>query len=158
MRTRPPANPATSTSNGSPRAKITGNGDRRPAINSATLLLCIDGGIEAVLGAVVIGIAATGPSSALDLPDPPASKTALVVFGLLFLALCPILWRLSRTPRPRLMLDLAIANGASALVFALWVLIWNQSFHPASAILVLVTAGILATLSVLEARTALATA
>lgn len=138
MSTRPTGQPAPQASSGS---------------GNAGILLRLDAGFEALLGAFLVGAAATGLYRWLDLPD-PASQLALVVFGLLFLSFCPILWLLSRAPRQRLVLELALANGAGALILAMWVVIWNGNFHSTGAAFVLVVAGILATLTLLEAAAA----
>ena len=128
------------------------NGTRLVA--HARLLLRIDGGFEALLGALLIISPATGLYGALDLPT-PASKPLLIAIGLLLIPLLPILWFVSRTPRRQQLLALAGANGAGSLVFALWVLLWNGAFNPAGATLVLAVAIILALLAALQARVAL---
>jgi peptidoglycan/LPS O-acetylase OafA/YrhL len=156
MATYPPDQPAPLASSAnmaeSPRNSETSEsaGERY----SARLLLQIDGSFEALLGVFLMCSAVTGLHHYLDLPDPPAGPVALVVFGLLFLALGPVLWRLSRAPRPQILLQLAVANGAGALILVLWVLGWNRSFHPAGAVMALVVAAILASLAVLQARAA----
>jgi hypothetical protein len=121
----------------------------------ARLLLRIDGSFEALIGTFLICSAVTGLHHYFGLPDPPAGPVALVVFGLLFLAVSPVLWRLSRTPRRRILLQLAVANGTGALILVLWLLGWSRSFHPAGAFLTLVVAVILTGLAVLQARAAL---
>jgi hypothetical protein len=121
---------------------------------SVSLLLRIDGSFEALLGALLICSAVTGLHRYLNLPDPPAGPVVLVVFGLLLLAVGPVLWQLSRTPRYQILLQLAVANGAGALILVLWVLGWNQSFSTAGAVLTLVVAAVLASLAALQARAA----
>jgi hypothetical protein len=115
------------------------------------LLLRVDGVFETVLGALLVLSPATGLLSALNLPN-PATETVVVVFGLLLLPLLPILWLASRAPQRRLVLMLAVANGAGALILAVWVLVWNGAFDPTGAAFVLGVAGILAILAALEAR------
>jgi peptidoglycan/LPS O-acetylase OafA/YrhL len=155
MATYPPDQPAPLASSAnmakSPRNSETSEAAERYC---ARLLLQIDGSFEALFGAFLVCSAVTGLHRYLDLPDPPAGRVALVVFGLLFLALSPALWRLSRAPRPRILLQLAVANGAGALILVLWVLGWNRGFHPAGAVLTVVVAAILASLAVLQARAA----
>src|SRR5262245_15076146 len=136
------------------RSASPGDLDRAGMLPSARFLLRIDGGFEAVLGALLILSPATGLYSALSLPN-PATKPVVIVCGLLLLPLFPILWRAARAPQRRFVLALAAANGAGALVFALWVLVGNRTFHPAGAAFVLAVAGVLAILAVLQARAAL---
>lgn len=120
----------------------------------ARLLLRGDALFEGVLGAALATSPVTGLYDLLHLPA-PASRPVVVVCGLLLVPLLPLLWRGARAPKRRLLLLLATANGASALVFALWVLIWHGDFHTIGAIFVLVVAGMLAILAALQARTAL---
>lgn len=122
-------------------------------VSDARLLLRADGLFEAVLGLLLITSPLTGLSGALDLPDPTRTPV-LVAFGVLLLPVLPILWAASRAPRRQLVLTLAAANGAGAIIFALWVLIWHGAFHPAGAAFVLSVAAILAPLAALQARVA----
>jgi hypothetical protein len=126
---------------------------RAGALTDSRFLLRIDGSFEALLGLLLILSPATGLYTALDLPV-PATKLVVVIAGLLLIPLLPILWRASRASRREFVLALAAANGTGAVVFGLWVLIWNRTFHPAGAAFVLVVAGILAILGALQARTA----
>src|SRR5262249_24312500 len=109
-----------------------GNLDRAGTLPSARLLLRADGGFEVMLGAFLMLSPATGLYSALSLPY-PATRPVVIVCGLLLLPLSPILWRAARAPQRGFVLALAAANGAGALVFALWVLVGNRTFHPAGA-------------------------
>jgi hypothetical protein len=120
----------------------------------ARLMLRLDGGFEAVLGLCLALSPVLGLSSALQLPA-PATEPVVVLVGLLLLPLLPILWTFSRAPRRRLVLALAAANGAGAVLSALWVFLWHSAFHPAGVLFVLAIASILAILAALQARTAL---
>lgn len=151
MDTHPARGRATSAANGS------SNVSRMVGDAWVAVLLRLDGSFEAMLGIVLIATAATSLYRWLDLPAPPAGRPVLLVVGILLLALGAVLWRLSQARRPdRLLRELAIANLAGALLFGLWVSIWNHSFHPVSAIFVLLIAGILASVGGLQARVALA--
>jgi hypothetical protein len=114
----------------------------------------IDGIFETVLGAVLATSPATGLFTAMHLPN-PATKAVVVIFGLLLLPLLPILWMASRNPQRGFVLTIAAANGMSALVLALWTIVWSGAFHPAGATCVLGVAGVLAILAALQARAAL---
>lgn len=151
MSTHRPHNGAASTSSGLQTQQTFDTLDRAGAFRRAPLLLRIDGGFEAVLGVLLILSPATGLYTALDLPT-PATQPVVVVVGLLLVPLLPVLWLASRAPRRRMLLALAGANGAGALVFLLWVLIWHAAFHPAGAAFVSIVAAILALLAMLEAR------
>ena len=118
---------------------------------TSRLLLRVDGVFETVLGALLVLSPATGLFSALNLPN-PATEPVVVVFGLLLLPMLPVLWLASRAPQRQFVLLLAMANGAGALVLAVWMLEWNGAFDPAGAAFVLGVAGILAILAALEAR------
>ncbi|HEV8194546.1 MAG TPA: hypothetical protein VGP82_24100 [Ktedonobacterales bacterium] len=152
MSSRSPDDSALSTSDPKQSAETL---DQARTTSGAGLLLRVDGLFEAILGALLILSPFIGLYDALDLPA-PAVQPVVVIVGLLLLPLLPMLWRASGGPRREFVRALAIANGVSALVFVLWVLIWNRSFHPAGAAFVLVVAGILAVLAVLQARAALA--
>ena len=156
MGSYPPGRPASVAPNAKrpDQAKAARNPDSVGARSSERWLLRIDGSFEALFGAVLVFSAATNLYRWLALPNPPASRVVLVVFGLLFLALCPVLWRLSRAPQHRLLLELALANGVGALILLLWALAWNRSFQPAGAVFVLVVAGILAILAALQTHAA----
>jgi hypothetical protein len=123
---------------------------------SARLILRIDALFEGVLGVVLATSALTGLSSALRLPA-PAVEPVMIAVGIVLLPLLPLLWRAGRAPRGAFVRALAVANGVTALVCALWVLIGHGAFHAAGAVFVLVVAGALATLSVAQARLAMAT-
>jgi hypothetical protein len=120
---------------------------------SARLLLRVDGVFEAVLGLVLLASPITGLYAALALPS-PAVKPVVVGLGILLVPLLPVLWLQSRDPRRQQVLGLAAGNGLGALVFALWVLLWNRDFNTAGAAFVLSVAGILAVLAALQARQA----
>jgi hypothetical protein len=120
---------------------------------SARLLLRVDGVFEAVLGLVLLASPITGLYAALALPS-PAVKPVVVGLGILLVPLLPVLWLQSRDPRRQQVLGLATGNGLGALVFALWVLLWNRDFNTAGAAFVLTVAGILAVLAALQARQA----
>ena len=154
MSTHLPNRSASPASNGSQRSETSGSLDRSGSLPSARLLLRIDGGFEAVLGALLILSPATGLYTALNLPN-PASEPVVIVCGLLLLPLFPILWRAARAPQRHFVLALAAANGVAALLFALWVLVENKVFYPAGAAFVLAVAGVLALLAALQARAAL---
>jgi hypothetical protein len=123
-------------------------------MGSAGLVLRIDALFEGVLGVLLATSPLTGLSSALHLP-PPAVEPVVIALGILLLPLLPLLWRAGRAPRGQFVRALAAANGTTALVFVLWLLIWHGAFHAASAAFVLVVAGVLATLSVAQARLAM---
>lgn len=123
-------------------------------VRRVRLLLRVDGAFEALLGALLLLSPLTGLYDALELPG-PASRPVVVVVGLLLLPLLPLLWRESRAPRQQLLLMVATANGATALLFAMWVLLWNGTFNRAGASFVLLAAAILAVLATLQTREAL---
>ena len=123
------------------------------SMGSARLVLRIDALFEGVLGAALATSPLTGLYSALHLPA-PAVEPVVIAVGILLLPLLPLLWRAGRAARGQFLRALAAANGVTALVFALWVLIGHGAFHAAGAVFVLVVAGVLATLSVAQARLA----
>lgn len=120
-------------------------------VRRVCLLLRVDGAFEALLGALLLLSPVTGLYSTLELPG-PASRPVVVVVGLFLLPLLPILWRESLVPRRQVVLMLAAANGAGAVLFTAWVLLWNGTFDRAGAIFVLLVAAILAVLATLQAR------
>jgi hypothetical protein len=122
----------------------------------ARLVLRIDALFEGVLGAALATSPLTGLYGALRLPA-PALEPVVIAVGILLLPLLPLLWRVGRAPRSSFVRALAAANGVTALVFALWVLIGHSAFHATGAVFVLVVAGVLATLSVAQARLAMVT-
>ena len=155
MNTRLSSDPALSTGSGSKQSEASDGTISSGMLPRARLLLRLDGGFEAALGLCLVLSPAIGLYSALRLPN-PATTPIVVVLGLLLLPLLPVLWSFSHAPRRRFVLALASANGVGAAVFALWVLIWRNSFHPAGAAFVLAIAAILAILAALQARVALA--
>lgn len=123
------------------------------ATPNARLLLRLDGVFEGLLGAILVVSPFVGLYDALALPE-PASRPVVLIVGLLLLPLLPVLWRASHAPRRSFVRALAIANGAGAALFALWVLVWNAAFQPAGAIFTLVVAAILAVLAILQVHVA----
>jgi hypothetical protein len=130
--------------------------DQASIMSNASLLLRLDGVFEAVLGILLILSPFIGLYDVLDLPA-PAVQPVIVIVGLLLLSALPILWRASSAPWREFVRALALANGMSALIFVLWVLLWNRSFHPVGAAFLLIVAGMLAILAALQARAVLAT-
>jgi hypothetical protein len=120
--------------------------------NSAALLR-LDGGFEAVVGLLLLATQVTGLGWLLALPRPLTGPVALIA-GLLLILLLPLLWRLSRRPSRRLLLALATANALGAVVLVLWVWRSNSTFHLAGALFILLVAGVLALLAVLQAGAA----
>jgi hypothetical protein len=119
-------------------------------LRDARPLLRIDGAFEATLGAFLLLRAATGLSSVVTLPY-PATAPVVAIVGVLLLALLPLLWWISRSPQRWMVTTIAAANGAGAIIFALWVVIWDGAFGAAGAALVLMVAGVLALLALLQA-------
>jgi len=117
----------------------------------ARLVIRIDALFEGVLGAALATSLLTGLYSVLHLPA-PAVEPIVIAVGILLLPLLPLLWRAGRAPRAPFLRTLAAANGVTALVVALWVLIWHSAFTAVGAVFVLAVAGVLATLSVAQAR------
>lgn len=150
MSRRSPSDSTVSAKSARRLAQPSGQAETTPNVS---LLLRLDGVFEGLFGALLIVSPFVGLYDALALPG-PASRPAVVVVGLALLTLLPVLWRASRTPQRGFVRALAIANGAGALLFSLWVLVWNATFHPAGAIFTLVVAGILAVLAILQARAA----
>ena len=119
----------------------------------ARAVIRLDAAFEAVLGTVLVAGAAAGWLGSDDFPAPAATGVA-AGFGVVLVVLAGVLWRLSsKEVTLARMVVLAAVNAAAALIATLWGLT-AEGFSTPGAVLLWVTATVLAVLAGAQARLA----
>ncbi|GEM_PF-6717338 len=110
-------------------------------------LLRLDGGIEAVIGLILVTSPISGIFQALRLPQ-PASRPMVVVVGIMLILLLPLFWWLSSRTLPDMRL-IAVGNLVSAAVLAGWILTTGHS-NTTGHLFVLAVSGALVILGMMQ--------